>query len=569
DARVIAVAIGGKRGRGLDRAEARTDAEGRYRLDSLIPGVRYFVEASATGFAPAGQLGRPEGIDLLDFSLLESGRVEGRILDAVTGEGLPDANVMIVAGAATRMSPLSTVTDAEGRYAFPAVSVGPVLLFAADAPGHPSDSWTLGGKEAYKVEAGRVTVIDRLLEPGVVLQGRVSDRRGLPVPYATLALAAARRRAEDELTALTAADGTYRVEGLRAGATYEVRLQAPGFAPLVEDDDARLEVPEASGPLERDFVLAPGAALEGTVRDPEGSTVAGARIEVTARGGRRMQARVQDLAAVSGAGGAWRILGVPPRVDLVVVVQHDAWARGHSPAFNLKPGETRRLDLVLGRGARLAGRVLDEAGDAVAGARVRWGAVGDEDARRYRDAFPADQLLGPRVVRSSDGGAFLIERLEPGRMLLKVEHAGFADWYRKDLVVPAEGDLPDVRVVLHGAGTIEGRVTEARTGRPVAGAWIYAREEKVEGGGPEGAPAEPPAADPGRVRALSSAQTGPDGRYVLDRLPDGRYEVVAWLAVGYRAAVQDRREAAFKREGVEPGTQGVDFQLNPDLPEPP
>jgi len=282
-----------------------------------------------------------------------------------------------------------------------------------------------------------------------------------------------------------------------------------------------------------------------------------------------MRARVQDLAAVSGAGGAWRILGVPPRVDLVVVVQHDAWARGHSPVLHLKPGETHRLDLVLGRGARLAGRVVDEAGEPVAGARVRWGAVGDEGERRYRDAFRADQLLGPRVVRSANDGAFVVERLEPGRMLLKVEHAGFADWYRKDLVVPAEGDLPDVRVVLVRAGTIEGLVKEARTGRPIAGAWVYAREQQPEDGGPKGAPSEAVPADPGRVRALSSAQTGPDGRYALERLPEGRFEVVVWLAVGYRAAVQDRKDPAFRHEGVEPGAKGIDFQLKPDMPEPP
>ena len=42
------------------------------------------------------------------------------------------------------------------------------------------------------------------------------------------------------------------------------------------------------------------------------------------------------------------------------------------------------------------------------------------------------------------------------------------------------------------------------------------------------------------MRALASAQTDETGRYVLRDLAPGRYEVVVWLAMGYKAELQDR-----------------------------
>jgi hypothetical protein len=39
---------------------------------------------------------------------------------------------------------------------------------------------------------------------------------------------------------------------------------------------------------------------------------------------------------------------------------------------------------------------------------------------------------------------------------------------------------------------------------------------------------------------------------------------VAWLAPGYRAAVQDRSDERVRRENVRPGDEDVDFALAPD-----
>ncbi len=553
DARVIAVAVRGKRTRGLDRVETRSAADGRYRLDSLIPGVDYFVEAWAEGHAPTGRLVHTGGMQEVDFELGPGGGIEGRIVDATSGLPVPGARVMVIAGLMNRMSPLTSVADAAGRFRFPAVAPGPVLVFGAEADGYPAASFTLGGEQGHAVEADAVTIIDLELEPGVRVAGRIRDARGRPVAYATVTFADPRRRSEGPRSAISGTDGAYEVEGLRPGTVHEVRIRASGFAPFVQDDQARVEI--TTGFMELDFELEAGASLSGHVVNPEGAPVRGARLRVRALGGRRAAERLQDLVAVSGPTGAWAIAGVPPRVELAVRAEHDAWSAVESAPMSLQAGEERDLSLTLGRGARLVGHVVDQRGRPVPDARIRWGRVGDGEERRTRDAFRADQLLGPRVVRTSATGTFEIDRLEPGTWVVKVEAEGYPDWYRHDILVPAVGDPPGLGVELESPQEIRGRVLDAETRRPLADVWIYARREDDETDTAVGEP------DTGRVRPLVSVQTDADGRYVLERVPTGRYEVVAWFALGYRTAVQDRQEASSRKQGVAAGAKGVDFLL--------
>jgi hypothetical protein len=58
-----------------------------------------------------------------------------------------------------------------------------------------------------------------------------------------------------------------------------------------------------------------------------------------------------------------------------------------------------------------------------------------------------------------------------------------------------------------------------------------------------------------------SGQTDAQGRYLLEGLAPGRYEIVIWLALGYVAEAQDRSHESVRRAGVEAGAQGIDFDL--------
>lgn len=561
DARVIAVALPGRKLNRLDKVEVRSAGDGSYRLDTLISGMSYGIEAWAKDYAPTGMLLlNVSGVTERDFRLTRTGRVEGRVTDEDTGEPVPEAQVTVVAGPLTGASPVATMTDETGHFVLPHVNPGPIRIVSCAAVGYqPGDKADMGGINGLAVVAGETTWLEWTLRGGGVVRGRVTADGGRPVAYATLALADRRKRRQrwtGEITGMSGADGRYELVGVRAG-TYDLHVTAPGYAPLPDDETSRVDMDEALTTVEKDVRLLRGATLHGTIRAPDGGTVRGARVWLEAAAGGTARDRVRDLRAVSGANGGYRIQGAPPGVALVVAADHDAYVVARSAPQHLSAGQDRQVDVKLKGGARLSGRVEDVRGGAIEEARVRWGSIEGVAERELRDAFRADGYLGPRVLRTDTDGRFLLERLPPGRLLLKVEKEGYAPWYRRDLVIDGEADQQALTAVLVATAGIRGRVRAADTGRPLAAAFVYARER---------GPAEGEAQDPGRVQAVASAETAPDGTYLLEGLPPGVHEVVVWFAESYIGAAQNWRHPKVRRQGVATGSTGIDFELDPIVP---
>lgn len=559
-ARVLAVAVPGRNARRVERVDVRSEADGTYRLDTLTPGVRYFIEAWAEGYAPAGQFPEVgEGVTKKDFSLSPAGVVEGRLTDARSGDPIAGAEVTVAAGSFVQMSPVSTVSDESGYYQLPHVSAGHLLMFSAAAPGYQgvnelNMAGVKRGDEHLKVKAGETTVLDWSLQPGGNLEGRVTTTKGRPVSYVTVAAVDRGRRWAGEQTALTDENGEYVITGLRQ-ADYDLRITAPGYAPVTDDQQARVEIPANLQTVTRDITLEEGATLVGTVKTPEGLPQGGATLTVKAVGGaRQVRDRVRDLAAISNATGTYRLHGVPPGVRVVVSAAHDDYVRVDSAPQNLKPGQELTLDLTLRPGASLPGRVVDQRGAPVADARVRFGNVEGVPANRLRDAFRADEYLGPRVIYTDGSGNFTIPNMEPGKTLLKVEKKGYAESYRRDLVIGEEGIQPALKIELDGALEISGRVVSDRTGVAVAEAVVYCRERGPGAGLPP---------DEGKVQALATANTSVRGFFTLTDLPPGDYEVVVWFAAGYKAGAQDGREPTSRKDGVAAGSKNLEFRLLP------
>lgn len=538
-ARLVALAMRGESSARTERVDTTAAADGTYRLDSLVAGVRYYVEAWGEALAPEVFVAVAEGVAERDLVLRAAGRVEGRVRDGVTGQPVAGAQVTLLG---REFALMSASTDAGGAYVLPAVPPGTPLLFTARAGGwlpHARGGNDLAGQQ---VVAGATLVLDAVLERGGRVEGRLLGPDGRGVPYASVALAPPGRRMEGEVAAVTAVDGGYVLEGLRAGS-HEVRVTAPGYAPTLAEGDGTVQVPTNDAVVRHDIRLVEGGALEGSVRTAEGTPVAGAQVEVSAVAA-ALRGRVRDLVVVSDGAGGWRVVGVPSGVDLRVVARHDGWAPAEQGPLRLREGQRQSVDLVLGPGATLPLRVQDEGGRPLGGARVRWGMLGpgSEEHVQRGDAYRADGALGTRVLLTDREGRVRIEHLEPGRLLLRVELEGYSDFYRQDLVIPASGDASERVVTLVGALSVEGRVTAREGGQPIAGAWVYAEEDRPGAEQPQ---------DPGRIRALVATQADAQGRYRLDRLPPQPCTVVVWLALGY----EGQRQA-----GVRPGAR-VDFTL--------
>ncbi len=562
DARVIALAVPGVQLNRFDRIDVRTDANGAYRMDTLISGMSYAVEGWAQGYAPTGRFPlRASGVTRQDFKLVRSGRIEGRVTDEDSGVGLPDVQVTVLAGKFVGMSPVSTVTDEAGGFVLPHVNPGPVIVFSAKAEGYqPGDKADLKAVNGFKVVAGETTWIDWTLRAGGAVYGRVTTDGGRPVAYASMSLIdrnKGRQRWTGEITAMSDAEGNYELVGVRPG-TYDLHVNAAGYAPLSSEESTKVVMGGELGRLPKDVRLARGAVFVGVVTAPDDTPVRGARVwlEGTKRG--QAPSGVRDLAAVSGAGGRFRIQGVPPGMHVVVAAEHDSFVAARSSAQRLSAGQEREVAIKLGKGATLSGRAVDSRGNAIADARVRWGNIDGVRERDLRESFTADGYLGARVLSTDIDGRFTITRLPAGKLLVKIEHPDFAAWYRKDLMIaPGEAAQPALTAAMEATLTVSGRVLGGDTGKPLPGAFVYARER---------GPLEGQEPDPGRVQAVVSVETDATGSYVLRKVPPGTHEIVVWYAEGYIGEGQNHRNPRVRKKGVVAGATGVDFELEPVVP---
>ena len=230
---------------------------------------------------------------------------------------------------------------------------------------------------------------------------------------------------------------------------------------------------------------APATSVEGTVVDAAGKGIAGARViasdlgeAITIGGAESRPAQPAPPSAVTDASGKFRIELQPPARVLTL----SATAAGFSPAMATPVSFGARQTLVLERPLTIVGRTLDTTGKAVSGARVRWSSGGEgvgfvrdtvsgPDGRYRIEDLPSGSLAramlwGMVLDARADGFAplaiFVGQRQLPRRSLAKTVSVNPGSVVERDLVL-ARG----VRV--------QGRVTEAETGSPVANATVTFR----------------------------------------------------------------------------------------------
>ncbi|HUQ41079.1 MAG TPA: carboxypeptidase regulatory-like domain-containing protein, partial [Candidatus Limnocylindrales bacterium] len=159
--------------------------------------------------------------------------------------------------------------------------------------------------------------------------------------------------------------------------------------------------------------------------------------------------------------------------------------------------QTTPLEIALGRGATIRGRVTDDGGLPVAGAEV---VVMAADLERLRRAA----RVGPSQTQTADDGTFTATGIEPGEATLNVRKQGYVP-YRK--TIQAEGSMSIDVTVTRGL-TIRGVVM--RGGKPLAGAQIGASSPAIGGD-------------------HQSAVSDDDGRFTLAGLIPARYSVTAFF----------------------------------------
>jgi len=363
---------------------AVTGEDGRYRIDGLPAGL-YTVYAS---FDSGSELTAApnETVELaagrttvgIDLELIPGGLIEGRIVDADSGDPIaghyvslkkPDRNYLVA----------ETTTDENGRYRLRSVP-GNVIVAVNAPPGYLRE---YRKRHVEVTDGGAVDGVDIAFTRGATLEGRVLTADGSPVEKAVVL----HRRFHQETE--TDRDGRFRLTGLRRGMplSLTVRHEDRRLHAAVSFDD----VPDE--PVDVVVTEYECTTITGKVVDGNGAAVPGAEVHLMSWDPVAKMGRSR-IAALSAADGSFTIddIAVGEEYALacgMLYVKTDRFvAREAMNPFVLTMPRTDRW---------LAGRTVDGNGDPIAGVRiiVNGGPSGWRTSMSGRDGtFRMDRLAG-------------------------------------------------------------------------------------------------------------------------------------------------------------------------------
>lgn len=307
------------------------------------------------------------------------------------------------------------------------------------APGHACDI-----RDVKLV--GTETVINVSLAAGGEISGRVVDEKGESLPGAKVGVQVEHQAMYNLDQTITSGKGAYRLQYLPIGRPLRLGISHPGFNPF----DVKFSV-ASPAPVDRGDVqltpLAHGGTITGKVVDIAGKPIAGVTIENYG------SSSINQNTTHSDADGRFTIprlyVYVANRVLLIVR------AKGFTPrqidlTDNDRDG-AERLQIVLEPGHRIRGRVVNHAGQPIAGCRVS-----------FAEGHHANPI-GGRFDADSEG-RFKFDSLPPN-----CPFSFFANGYSPLEVQTLPLDQNDEVIVrLEPIGTIRGQVIDAVTRKPVS-----------------------------------------------------------------------------------------------------
>jgi protocatechuate 3,4-dioxygenase beta subunit len=347
-----------------------------------------------------------------------------------------------------------------------------------------------------------------VLERTAVVRGRVVTAAGAPVPGAQVVAVPDAPDAgaiAGTLADIADRDGRFELRGL-ATTPHVVRAAAPGARDrtLASHSGVRI-TPGSDGELR---VVVGAGAVAGTIRFDDGTvparfTVALPWSEPAAFASPDGRFTVRDLSvgtyalAIAGAG----------------------FVNEQRSGVEVRTGETTELGtIVVRRGARVRGRVVDPSGTPVDGATVLVGRTLLGTRARLDTAGMFEAFGGRHAITSADG-TFAVEIANTEDVAIVAERPDLG----RSILAEVTGTAP-IELVLERTGTLVGRVLR----------------------GTAGAAATVTAQPLGPVTVHLAVTADDDGRYRFDTLAPGEYRIAAeyhGARVTARAVVASGRTA--------------------------
>jgi Carboxypeptidase regulatory-like domain/PDZ domain len=457
-------------------------------VSSPVVATKSTPPSRASKARPPAQAARPSDAD--------SGVIDGRVLDGMTHEGVPNAELTFLGDGAVSTFRASS----DGTFVLTPSVTGSFVLSTITAPGYLPYASDLGrsGVHVTLAHGQAIHGVTLLLYPAVDYQGLVIDARGAPVAGARVRL-------------LGSPAGEAMPENLAA----EWKTGSDGHFTFQAADDFVLEASHGTtrgwAHVDRNVKILKtltiqlghsppnDATITGRVHDPSGAPIADAMVRAapSIRFG-----NVGTVFATTGPDGTFRLAGVDrASYDLIA----EATEHVRAVRSNILGG-SRDIELTLDAGLPLAGQVVDSRGAPVPVftllVRRRAGAA--------RPVVATQSLIDPQ-------GRFAVRVPQGDYELLASAQA----WARSTPVEAAAGTT-DVRVVLGSGATLRGKVVAIDDHTPIGNARVTC---ETPGGGTSVLLAEP------------GAVTRPDGTFELTGISAGPLSI--WVrAEGYYAKIE-------------------------------
>ncbi len=437
--------------------------EGRYQLfawrDTLAARAMRVNRLGAGPFTP------------VELALEAAAIVVGRVVDRDGGKPLVAAIELRPSG--DDQAPRYARSADDGTFRIEGVPNGKWIADAF-APGYISS----GGAE---LEAGR-GIPELVLDRGGVIEGRILDREGKPIANASVrALTAiAGSATPQEHSAAVDLDRLRRFSGrIAAPATTIGSIGSAADPQLLPRGELGVMV----GPI-------PPIPPPGTIVARPTTIDVGYAASLIGEPALLAGDPAKQSIWITGSDGRYRIAGLAKGKHVVLAVA-SSFAEGRSRQTAIELGQrVEDVDITLGAGTMIAGRLTDQHGVKIVGAQVH---------ATPEVGFPVDAF-------TDDEGNYKLGPVT-GQVELIASAFGHADTRRVIELAPSIGKAPDERkedFTLVVADAVLAGTLDDTSGAPVGGAQI----EVVAGAGG------------GRIAVVN-----PDGTFSIDRLPAGPLRV--------------------------------------------
>jgi len=499
-------------GWGSASALTRSDAKGEFTL--WVKKGKIEVYAIADGYSSGSKSGTAPG-QYIELFLTPEAVLAGKVVEV--GSKRPVVGAMVSVGSVSDGrygGQGSARTDDSGHFRISGLEPGRYKP-SANGP-------QLFGEAAESVLLGLGQTRDDLIievHPAFTISGKVVDEQGKVQDRCWVGMHD--KEHKRDLSGQPDPDGTLSIDGVLPG-TYKPQIRCQNLLEKDEYEPIVVADKDVTGLV---WTVSAGSAIDGEVVDASGAPVEDAQVSARVVGGDPRGQRSWGWDD-TGSQGEFEMKGLVAGSYELEVQSADHPRPKESTKIEVKEGETAHAHLVVDAGGTIAGNVVDEAGAAVSGVRVR--AVGERWGNWRSYAITADD--GSFEITGAPAGALRVVAQRGWSNQLRTPGKTDDDVQGKKVQVKA-GQVVTVRLVVesesHG---ISGKVVDA-TGKAVTDAFVMAQRESDAAGARRGNARRSVRWGWDRQPVL----TDTDGSFQLKQLTQGSYTVRAYRRGGGEA----------------------------------